>query len=285
VKLTPGTYHENNIKIKQYVTIEGSGSNNTFIDGKQGQVFYVNASSQCESKVIFKDLSIENAKSRFSGSAINNNDIYEVIIKNCKFYNNIGSPIENSGGITIEKCVFDTNYNGAIFNHGKMEIRDSAFNNNYADNGGAIYNMDSLSILNCTFTSNEVSANPDSHDYEDNFKGGAIYNAGGALDVKNSIFNSNHADVSGGAIYNTDSLYVENCKFISNTADYGGAISTLGHYLHSDYLIIDNNEFTKNQAFTDGGAIYKTIGGQLGTNKFKNNTPNNIKTITEADFI
>jgi predicted outer membrane repeat protein len=285
VKLAPGTYHENNIKINKYVTIEGCGSNNTVIDGKRGQVFYVNSSSQRESNVIFKDLSIENAKARFSGSAIYNNGIYEVFVKNCKFYDDSGSPIDNNGGcLTIENCDFDNNYNGAISNYGKMEIIDSAFNNNSADNGGAISNGDSLSISNCTFNNNEVSASPDSYDYDASFDGGAIYN-NGALDVKNSIFNSNHADVSGGAIYNTNCLYVENCKFISNTAGYGGAISTLGYYLHSDHLIIDNNEFIKNKAFMDGGAIYKTIGGQLGTNKFKNNNPNNIKTIAEEDFI
>jgi hypothetical protein len=90
VKLAPGIYHENNIIINQYVTIEGCGANSTVIDGKRSQVFYVNASAQCESTVIFKDLSIENAKSRFSGSAIYNNGIYDVMIKNCNFHDNMG---------------------------------------------------------------------------------------------------------------------------------------------------------------------------------------------------
>ena len=97
VKLTPGMYHENNIIINQYVTIEGCGANNTVIDGKRGQVFYVNASSQLESKVIFKDLSVENAQSRFEGSAIYNNGIYDVLIKNCKFHNNKAVPF-----VTVE---------------------------------------------------------------------------------------------------------------------------------------------------------------------------------------
>ena len=158
-----------------------------------------------------------------------------------------------------------------------MEVRDSAFNNNYANNGGAIYNTDGLSILNCTFTSNEVSASPDSHDCEVDFKGGAIYNGGGALDVKDSIFASNHADITGGAIYNTDSLYVENCKFISNSAENSGAIATLNYDLQRDYLVIDNNEFINNEASIDGGAIYKTTSGTLGYNRFTGNAPNNIK--------
>jgi predicted outer membrane repeat protein len=157
-----------------------------------------------------------------------------------------------------------------------MEIRDSIFNNNFADNGGAIYNTDGLSILNCTFTGNVVNADPYSDDYDDYYRGGAIYNSG-AVDVKGSVFSSNHADVTGGAIYNVDSLYVENCKFISNTAEHGGAIATLTG-LH---LVIDNNEFINNAASSDGGAIYKTTSGILGNNRFTGNTPNNIKIIPD----
>ena len=275
VKLSPGMYHENKIVINQYVTIEGSGANSTIIDGKRGQVFYVNSSAQCESTVVFKDLSIENAKSRFSGSAIYNNGIYDVVIKNCNFHDNVGS-IGNSGSITIENCVFVRNSNGAIGNNGDMRIMNSVFNNNFADNGGAIYNTDGLSVLNCTFTGNEVNADPDSHDYEVNFNGGAIYN-NGALEVKDSNFVSNRADVAGGAIYNTDSFYVENCKFISNFAEHGGAIATLNFDLLRDYLVIDNNEFINNEASIDGGALYKTTSGTLGSNIFTNNTPENIK--------
>ncbi len=282
VKLAPGMYHENNIIINKYVTIEGCGANSTVIDGKRGRVFYVNASAQCESKVIIKDLCVENAKSRFSGSVIYNNGIYDVIVKNCYFHENTGGSIGNSGSITIENCVFDRNCNGAIVNYCNMEIRDSVFNNNYADNGGAIYNTDGLSILNCTFTGNEVNANPDSHDDEENFRGGAIYNTGG-LDVKDSVFSSNRADILGGAIYSADCLYVENCKFISNTAEHGGAITSLNYDLQRNYLVLDNNEFINNEASIDGGAIYKTTSGTLGCNRFTGNTPENIKILTE-DF-
>ncbi len=283
VKLAPGMYHENNIIINQYVTIEGCGANNTFIDGKRGKVFYVNASSQMESTVIFKDLSVENAQSRFPGSAIYNNGIYDVLIKNCNFHDNKGRSISNGGGITIENCGFDRNQDGAVINYAKMEIRNSVFNNNYADNGGAIYNTDGLSILNCTFAGNDVSANPDSHDDEENFRGGAIYNENGALDVKDSIFISNNADVMGGAIYNIDSLYVENCKFISNRAKHGGAIATLNYDIQRDYLVIDNNQFINNEATIDGGAIYKPTAGTLGYNMFSNNSPDNIKIISEIN--
>ncbi|MDD3985251.1 MAG: right-handed parallel beta-helix repeat-containing protein [Methanobacterium sp.] len=272
VKLAPGMYH--NIIINRYVTIEGDSANNTIIDGKKGQVFYVNASSQGESKVIFNDLTIENAEARYSGSVIDN-QVYDVIIKNCNFNNNRGGCIINNGGcITIENCVFEENQGSAILNLGDMKIKDSKFSNNYADNGGAIYNMDRLSISNCIFTGN--SATEEMGFYGENINGGAIYNSG-ALDVKDSTFRSNQADNMGGAIYSADSLYVENCKFISNTADYGGAIATI-NYSHKDYLIIDNNEFTENQAGTYGGAIYKTKTGTIGNNKFTNNTPENIKT-------
>jgi predicted outer membrane repeat protein len=276
VKLAPGMYHENNIVINSYVTIEGDGANNTVIDGKKGQVFYVNASSQCESEVIFKDLTIENAKARYSGSAIDN-QVYDVIIKNCNFNNNEGGCIENNGGMTIENCIFERNQGSAILNYGDMKIKDSKFHNNYGENGGAIDNIDRLSISNCIFICNKAGI-----DYLDEyrtFNGGAIYN-NGALDVKDSIFDSNRSDNMGGAIYSADSLYVENCKFLFNIADYGGAITAI-NYSHKDYLIIDNNEFTENQANTYGGAIYKTKTGTIGINKFTKNTPENIKIVDD----
>ena len=85
IKLAPGMYHENNIQIDISVNIEGSGANNTHIDGKRGQVFYVKADGQDGGKVVLKDLSIENAQTRKLGSAIYNWQYCELTILNCNF--------------------------------------------------------------------------------------------------------------------------------------------------------------------------------------------------------
>lgn len=313
IKLTPGMYHENNINVDISVNIEGSGANNTHIDGKRGQVFYINADGQDGGKVVFKDFTIENAQTRKLGSAIYNWQNCELTILNCNFENNRkGGAIANDGSVLIDNCNFDSNNalfsGGAIINSGKMEIKDSDFISNFADNGGAIanwgdmviknsdfssnaayiyggavYTTDSLQIDNCKFDSNGIDGESGGT-FEGRPSGGAIYNEG-SLDVKNSEIMSNFVGATdyadggdGGGIYSTDSLYVENCRFKSNGADRGGAI-----FADCRYLIIDNNLFTYNNAFTYGGAICKTANGPLGTNVFRNNTPDDVKIIQDGE--
>jgi predicted outer membrane repeat protein len=124
--------------------------------------------------------------------------------------------------------------------------------------GGAIYNNGgNLNVKNCSFINNTALTG----------HGGAIYNNEGILMIKTSSFTGNAA-YSGGAIYlNDGGLNVEECTFNNNSAHYGGSIYNTGT------LIITNCTFTDNNAVNCGGAIYYSGGYLTVTNcKFTNST-------------
>ena len=114
----------------------------------------------------------------------------------------------------------------------QFNITDSSFENNEAvKNGGAIANGDiikdnkggKLVIDNTSFNNNSAT--------DDLSNGGAIFNYGGTLELKNgSSFESNSAN-SGGAIANFDAdVSVDDTTFTSNTASlYGGAIYNISN--------------------------------------------------------
>jgi predicted outer membrane repeat protein len=88
--------------------------------------------------------------------------------------------------------------------------------------------------------------------------GGAIYNAGGTLNVHDGVFSDNTTDEEGGAIYNDGYMTLSNGTFSGNVSPYGGAIDNVGD------ATIKESSFTWNKAPTlsgdpdnsSGGAIY-----------------------------
>ena len=109
-------------------------------------------------------------------------------------------------------------------------------------NGGAVYNLGTLSVENATFFDNASPSNG---------SGGGIYNHYGALNVKDSVFYNNQSN-SGGAIYNyTGALNVNNSVFYNNQSNSGGAIS-----INGGTTTITRSEFYGNNATSTGGAIY-----------------------------
>ncbi|MGN0177487.1 MAG: hypothetical protein ACI389_06615 [Methanobrevibacter sp.] len=72
------------------------------------------------------------------------------------------------------------------------------------------------------------------------FINGLSYNFGGAISI------------------NTGNVYVDNCRFINNTAlndTNAGAISNYGNATHRGYLFVNNSLFLNNHADHDGGAV------------------------------
>lgn len=186
-----------------------------------------------------------------------------------------------------------------------VTIRNLILKNGKSTTGGAITGTGStLSIKNCTFTSNAATD-----------KGGAIYIYTGKLTIDGSTFQSNVASLNGGAIYtSTSSLIVKNSKFISNKVKnaksngHGGAIhvykkaSTItntifktntclstalkSHSKATKYQFgggalyyntgtthtLTNCTFTSNQATNHGGAVYGFKCNLLKINKCTFNT-------------
>jgi len=144
---------------------------------------------------------------------------------------------------------------GAIYNENTMNVDRTNFTGNTASTGGAIYNSGTMTISDRTaFVDNTATGN-----------GGAIYNSG-TLTIGNNVYFTRGGAVDGGAIYNdggtiefgrrTQFTYVENA--IYNTA--GGKI-TFG-----DGLIMSGNT-----AQGDKTSIYNAAGATIvfdGTARF-----------------
>ncbi len=117
---------------------------------------------------------------------------------------------------------------------------------NHAKNGGAVY-CPAGSKLEFT---QDIAFSMNSADEG----GGAVYSDTLALDPEahRLTFNDNHAKTKGGAVYVTSSVTVNgNVTFSDNISDgTGGAVHSDGN------VTVQGGTFRKNEAKTDGGAIY-----------------------------
>jgi len=93
-----------------------------------------------------------------------------------------------------------------------------------------------------------------------NSRGGAIYNDGGTLTVKRSVFRENQALLGeGGAIYNVGAVVLQDSTlFEINNSRLGGAVYHGGDAGFS--AVIQDVSFERNSASDNGGAIYDGSG-------------------------
>ena len=177
------------------------------------------------------------------GGAINNSNL---IGKNQGGY--IGE-ISNSSFIDNNA---GTSQGGAIRNQGTIyKIADVLFSGNRSGNGGALNNGTWGSVVG-SITDVEFSGNIAEGGEG---QGGAIVNAGNIALIDDSEFNSNRADVKGGAIAN-----------VAPQDTDGTAIAT---------ITLKDTDFTGNKAGEQGGAIYNDERGNIvlgGENLFSGNT-------------
>ena len=165
-----------------------------------------------------------------------------------------GGAIANHGELNIASSSFSNNsagiFGGAIFTRNELYISDSSFSSNlsYGD-GGAIHNLaGQLSVADSSFAENSAEKG-----------GGAIENQGdrdrrnARLSIDGSTFTGNMARLtSGGAISSNDygALDITNSSFTDNRANlFGGAVSSFGE------LNIANSTFAGNSARGRAGAI------------------------------
>ena len=205
-----------------------------------------------------------------------------------------GAVFSNAGGdLTIENSAFSNNssrYGGGVFyqtNSGKLNISNSAFQNNSVtrSNGGVIYNQ------------YRTTANIDGSYFQENSAsnyGGVVFNDGN-LTVADSVFSSNTA-ASGAAIYNSNTVTMNNVSFIdnigtesvgavyttgmmnitngtfeNNRGETGGAIGVYGIVGDGLYTVVKDSTFTGNSA-TYGGALYNWDDAYIIDSSFTNNT-------------
>ena len=204
---------------------------------------------------------------------------------------NGGGGIYNTGTLTVTGSTISGNqaasFGGGIDNLGKLEVTDSTISGNQLSDpfrstaGGGIYNIGGdASVVSCTIANNDATYgggidNGVSHTLtstlavissviEGNtaeFTGGGIingYDGSGSLSVVVSTctFEDNHAlGFEGGGIYNANTLTVNSCTFVGNSADRGGGISSPGGTLAVTSSTITGNT-TANGWRGEGGGIY-----------------------------
>jgi CSLREA domain-containing protein/uncharacterized repeat protein (TIGR01451 family) len=179
--------------------------------------------------------------------------ISNLISKNGGIFNDHTLVITNSA--VISNSIFGSYGAGAgIYNtsSGSLIVYDTAFIGNVnhtsginSDGGGAIFNNGGyLSVANSEFRNNSSFG----------FGGGAINSRSiGTVNITNSIFISNSADSTGGAIFASGMVTVTHSTFISNTALNAGAFFTFD----SDSAVnIFNSTFNNNSGLSNGGALF-----------------------------
>tara|TARA_B100001250_G_C19814472_1_gene797524 strand:- start:955 stop:4959 length:4005 start_codon:yes stop_codon:yes gene_type:complete len=202
-----------------------------------------------ESSPKFIDCRFEYNDSYYRGDAISIRDAGHPIFDDCYFYENEHDSNEGSraGGAV------DVYRSNATFRNTTFER-----NGTYCEyDGGALYLEDNgdddkshVDIFNCQFLYNGDDCG--------NSYGGAIYNNRMQMNIKDSYFTENEANINGGAIYisdNSEIIHVDNSIFYRNgiDVDQGGAIYQNSY---SDTLYINQSTFSRNGYHTsDGGAI------------------------------
>lgn len=175
------------------------------------------------------------------------------------------SIIGPESGITLD----GSNAHRIIFAETDLEVKNLTFTKGIgmAAGGGGICAYDAhvvdLIVRNCTFTHNAAN------------KGGALYvgNVQSTAKIYDSVFSTNSADDSGGALYNKGTMEIEGSVFSTNDSVDGGAIM---QHLTTNTLYISKSEFVSNEASV-GGAI-EHLGGTISItdSAFTNNTASSL---------
>jgi predicted outer membrane repeat protein len=196
----------------------------------------------------------------------------QVTVTNSQFTNNMAnsgsftsSTIDRGGAIyvtfnsklTVDHCEFAGNsafFGGALYVDaggsltvtGGSELHDNSIGVfDGTQGGGAIYNLGTLMIDNAQIHDNQAQGN-----------GGGIDNVNpGSMQVHNSAFRHNHADL-GGAIENVGNAVIDTTTLADNIADnFGGAIDSPDETDTSLSLTVSASTLSGNSAGLHGGAI------------------------------
>lgn len=222
--------------------------------------------------VVVENSVFENNYANHSGGAIyvlsifNDSGRYpeegeNLIIKNCNFTNNFAQVAAGAIGVygnntQVIGCNFVSNKVKPVTNHKSY--------------GGAIqigrdeYNLCSY-VVNCNFMGNEAIA----HDLNNSHGGAGCVRAG--ITYQNCKFINNSADQGGALTYHASGI-IEDCVFINNSAKlYGGALSTGYMDMDMDLKVINCN-FEQNNAPYGGAVQLKGKNIEIQNSVFNKNT-------------
>lgn len=222
--------------------------------------------------VVVENSVFENNYANHSGGAIyvlsifNDSGRYpeegeNLIIKNCNFTNNFAQVAAGAIGVYGN----NTQVIGCNFVSNKVKPAT-----NHKSYGGAIqigrdeYNLCSY-VVNCNFIGNEAIAN----DLNNSHGGAGCVRAG--ITYQNCKFINNSADQGGALTYHASGI-IEDCVFINNSAKlYGGALSTGYMDMDMDLKVINCN-FEQNNAPYGGAVQLKGKNIEIQNSVFNKNT-------------
>ena len=202
------------------------------------------------------------------------------IIEYCKFIGNEAIPSLNStshggagcvrDGTIYRYCTFINNtadQGGALTYHASGKIEDCVFINNTAKlYGGALStgyaNIDmNLKVITCNFDGNKAPY------------GGAIQLKGSDIEIQNSKFNKNIAQINGGAVnIIAKTVGIDKNEFNGNIANVnGGAV-----YINGDKTTVKNSSFIHNEAIPSIDKLNDGLGGAIYINSSQATVNGNI---------
>ncbi|NEX17210.1 MAG: hypothetical protein C1943_11395 [Halochromatium sp.] len=185
------------------------------------------------------------------GGAVASQEGGQASFRDCTIANNSATGLDLGGG-------------GGLFNYaGTMTLDGCTLRNNIAfgEGGGAIETNGPLTLRNSILENNRANGHDATQlpgDTAPGFGGALLIIAGSQVDLSETRFSSNVADLSGGAIYNDRAtrLTLTNVDIQSNRAgqNYGGGISNEGN------LTMIGGSLTQNTAPVHGGALASNLG-------------------------
>lgn len=210
------------------------------------------------------------------GGAVYTETSGKATVKNCTFVQNTtgilgGALFSNTGAyLTVTDCVFTENHSekrgGAIGIYDNAPIVGCVFTGNSAINGGAIYSGDESQRISCNGwgdTMSKAGMQVVDCEFKDNVateNGGAMYAYMSCyVDVINTTFTGNKAELQGGAIWCSENLNMEDLIITGNASASNGYAVFLadaeydGHsYIRGLMKISGDMLITDNQ----GGDLY-----------------------------
>jgi uncharacterized repeat protein (TIGR01451 family) len=221
------------IAISTNTSITGPAAEVTIVGDDLGRVFETTYSQLMPVTTTLSDLTIE-------GGGIYNAEFNSLTLENCTLTRNDDTPSPYVNG-------------GALDNLGTATLDDSTLSDNTGTFGGAIYNRDEMTLIDCTITGNATGS---FHLYNYTFpgSGGAIYNFGD-LTINETSITGNTTIGDGGAIAGDGSVSISESSISGNSALGGGGIESFSGEISLIGTSVSDNHATYGGGISNGGTL------------------------------
>lgn len=236
---------QGDLDIKDTVTIQGSGTDQTIIDANSlDRILDIVAS--IDITLTLENMTLQNGSATVDmGGAIKNYTNSTLVISNVSLINNHADQ-----------------FGGAILTGGSCVITNSLISENDGSAGGGIVSFGSLNLNQST-----ISKNKSTDSAENDGNGGGLFCYGCTLTSTNSSIFDNTTNGDGGGVYCSDGFDVCSSEFINSTISGNEASNNGGGIFSSGEMFLYNSTITNNTADnlanngSGGGGIFAAFVG------------------------